>query len=226
MKLPGEPGAPAWVVARAVIGTRALQAPGWLEDFRLMFRQGFGELTAEDQDLFLWDVRAEAAATPWRITLSGVGGTLTSLRLMAVMSDPGVVPVTVGSQLVQQPLAGRPVIGCFQLDGFPGTASVPFGIVPVEPVAAEPESERPVRMERRHGGRRTLEGQRQLGQRPAGLRRNFSAEIVGVWSAGFDVCPGQGAGRPKGHPSCPEVPATGHVKAGGAGLAVGLRVHS
>ena len=35
------------------------------------------ELTADDQDLLLWDVGRDERSTPWRITLTGVGGTLT-----------------------------------------------------------------------------------------------------------------------------------------------------
>ena len=59
------------------------------------------ELTESDQDLLLWDVGPDESSTPWQITLTGVGGTLTSLRLFSVVSDAGIEPVVVGSQLVQ-----------------------------------------------------------------------------------------------------------------------------
>jgi hypothetical protein len=55
-----------------------------------------GALPTGDQDIVAWEVPAAAAATPWSFEVSGIRGTLTSLRLLAIESEPGVVPVAVG----------------------------------------------------------------------------------------------------------------------------------
>jgi len=60
-----------------------------------------GTLPASDQDLLLWDLRPEAAAQPWTITVEGVEGTVTGLQIVSVASAPGVVPIVPGSRVLQ-----------------------------------------------------------------------------------------------------------------------------
>ena len=60
-----------------------------------------GTLPSGDQDLLLWELAPADAATSWTIELDGVGGSRTSLRLIAVASPPGSVPLTPGNQLLQ-----------------------------------------------------------------------------------------------------------------------------
>lgn len=55
-----------------------------------------GTLPAGDQDLFAWELPESAPATPWSFEVTGIRGTLTSLRLLAISSEPGVLPIVVG----------------------------------------------------------------------------------------------------------------------------------
>src|SRR4051794_18061141 len=69
-----------------------------------------GTLPAGDQDLFLWTVDDSQRGQRWTISLDGVRDTVTSLKILAISSDPGVTPVVAGSQLFQvdaQPRPGR-----------------------------------------------------------------------------------------------------------------------
>ncbi len=59
-----------------------------------------GELAASDQDLLIWELPAGEAAGLWTVELDGVPGTLTTLRLLAISSPPGVVPIVVDRTLL------------------------------------------------------------------------------------------------------------------------------
>lgn len=54
-----------------------------------------GELPDGDQDLFLWEIPEQAAATRWTFGVEGIPGTLTSLKVFRVDSAPGEHPVSV-----------------------------------------------------------------------------------------------------------------------------------
>lgn len=54
-----------------------------------------GELPDGDQDLFLWEVPEQAAATRWTFGVEGIPGTLTGLKVFRVDSAPGEEPVAV-----------------------------------------------------------------------------------------------------------------------------------
>jgi hypothetical protein len=68
----------------------AVSAPGCMS----------GTLPNDDQDLFLWELPDTQPPLRWTISLTGVLGTVSSLRVLPVTSDPGAVPITVGNQLV------------------------------------------------------------------------------------------------------------------------------
>ena len=60
-----------------------------------------GTLPESDQDLFLWTVTDQQASQPWDITLDGVGGTITGVKVLQVTSDPGVTPLVIGNQILE-----------------------------------------------------------------------------------------------------------------------------
>jgi hypothetical protein len=61
-----------------------------------------GELLGDDtQDLWAWEIGPDAAARTWTFTLEGVPDALTSLRLLPIESEPGVVPATLGNAVFQ-----------------------------------------------------------------------------------------------------------------------------
>jgi Mg-chelatase subunit ChlD len=53
-----------------------------------------------DQDLFAWELSAEQAKAAWSIGLTGVPNTITTVTLLPIDSAPGVVPVVLGSRLI------------------------------------------------------------------------------------------------------------------------------
>jgi hypothetical protein len=72
-----------------------------------------GELPSGDQDLVLWDNPVASAATPWVIRVDGVPGTLTSLKVLTIASEPGVTPIIAGTQVLEvaaSPDATGPVV--------------------------------------------------------------------------------------------------------------------
>ncbi|MCY7418369.1 MAG: hypothetical protein LH650_07720, partial [Chloroflexi bacterium] len=60
-----------------------------------------GTLPEQDQDLFLWTVSAADAQRPWDITVEGIDGTITAAKILAVVSDQGVTPLTIGNQILE-----------------------------------------------------------------------------------------------------------------------------
>jgi len=60
-----------------------------------------GTLPEQDQDLFLWTVSAAAAQRPWDITLEGIDGTVTGVKILAVVSDPDITPLTIGNLVLE-----------------------------------------------------------------------------------------------------------------------------
>ena len=59
-----------------------------------------GTLPETDQDMFLWEVPA-GAPLRWVISLTGVAGTVTAVKILAITSDPGVTPVVAGAQVYE-----------------------------------------------------------------------------------------------------------------------------
>jgi hypothetical protein len=60
-----------------------------------------GELPeVEDQDLILWTLDEEEAETPLRLTLTGILGAVTTVRIFEIGSEPAVEPVVAGLQLL------------------------------------------------------------------------------------------------------------------------------
>ena len=59
-----------------------------------------GELPDNDQDIWLWTVAPEDALTRWTFELTGVARTITGLKIVQISSDPGVTPITAGSELI------------------------------------------------------------------------------------------------------------------------------
>lgn len=60
-----------------------------------------GTLPADDQDLVLWDVSEADALQPWTFRVDGPPRTLTGLRIIPIVSEPGESPVRVGSPLLE-----------------------------------------------------------------------------------------------------------------------------
>lgn len=61
-----------------------------------------GELPEGDpQDLAIWTVTEADAARTWTFSVEGVPAAVTSLRLLPILSAPGVEPLEIGSQLLQ-----------------------------------------------------------------------------------------------------------------------------
>jgi len=61
-----------------------------------------GELPEDDpQDLAIWTVSEADATQLWTFAVDGVVGAVTSLRLLPIVSEPGVEPLEIGVQLLQ-----------------------------------------------------------------------------------------------------------------------------
>lgn len=60
-----------------------------------------GTLPDGDQDIAVWDVTAVDAAKRWTISLTGVPDTITGLKLLPIVTDPGVTPILAGSPLIE-----------------------------------------------------------------------------------------------------------------------------
>ncbi|HQY32274.1 MAG TPA: hypothetical protein PK691_13335, partial [Thermomicrobiales bacterium] len=54
-----------------------------------------------DQDLFIWTVDETDAKFWWNLNLTGIEGTVTTARIVAITSEPDVTPVVAGSELLQ-----------------------------------------------------------------------------------------------------------------------------
>ncbi|MBX3030829.1 MAG: VWA domain-containing protein [Chloroflexi bacterium] len=59
-----------------------------------------GTLPDGDQDLFLWTVSEADAGHPWTFTIEGPPATLTSAKLLPIVSEPGAVPIRPGNVLL------------------------------------------------------------------------------------------------------------------------------
>lgn len=59
-----------------------------------------GSLPTEEQDLFLWTVTDADALQPWTFDLDGPSRTLTGMRLVPIISDPGESPIRAGSPML------------------------------------------------------------------------------------------------------------------------------
>ena len=61
-----------------------------------------GALTQDDdQDLWLWEVSPEGSLLTWTFTMDGVPSTITSVHVLKISSAPGVLPVTVGTEVLR-----------------------------------------------------------------------------------------------------------------------------
>lgn len=61
-----------------------------------------GDLPETDpQDLAVWNVSDADAQQTWTFSVDGVVATVTSLRLLPILSEPGVEPLDIGSQVLQ-----------------------------------------------------------------------------------------------------------------------------
>ena len=60
-----------------------------------------GTLPDGDQDIFLWELSPTDALQRWTLSLTGVPGTTTGLKILPITSDPGVTPITVGSSILE-----------------------------------------------------------------------------------------------------------------------------
>ncbi len=59
-----------------------------------------GTLPDTDQDLLIWDVTAAEAAIPWTVQIDGVLGTITSVKVVQITTDPGVSPIETGTEIL------------------------------------------------------------------------------------------------------------------------------
>ena len=60
-----------------------------------------GTTPEDDQDLWLWTVPGDGLRSRWTFTFDGIGGTVSGLKVFAVTSETGAVPVVPGSQLFE-----------------------------------------------------------------------------------------------------------------------------
>ncbi|MFV2062479.1 MAG: VWA domain-containing protein [Chloroflexota bacterium] len=76
-----------------------------------------GTLISGDQDLLLWDVRPEDTAVPWAFEVQGIAGTLTSLKVFELASEPGDEPIEVVSRPIIDVGAEPDSLGPGSIDG-------------------------------------------------------------------------------------------------------------
>jgi len=73
-----------------------------------------GTLPGGDQDLALWEVLPRDATTRWTISVDGLAGLLTALKLFVITSDPGAAVLSVEQshvlEIARQPQDGQPAV--------------------------------------------------------------------------------------------------------------------
>ncbi len=120
-----------------------------------------GTLPSQDQDLIRWELPEAAAATPWRVSVQGVPGALTGLKILTIASEPGISPIIAGPQVLEvaapptatDPVATDPVLlptgtlilGISRSDAGDGrtlpSLDYRFSLEPLSPLAAVTEVE-------------------------------------------------------------------------------------